>query len=51
MHPGTCSQRLPLWPLPAGEKSTLLTYNVDSAAGVNYTIDLRRCPWAIASSI
>jgi 2',3'-cyclic-nucleotide 2'-phosphodiesterase/3'-nucleotidase len=30
------------WPLPAGEQLHLPTYNVDSAAGVNYTIDLRQ---------
>ncbi len=30
------------WPLPAGEKLRLPNYDVDSAAGVNYTIDLRQ---------
>ena len=29
------------WPLPAGEKLHLPVYNADTAAGVNYTIDLR----------
>jgi 2',3'-cyclic-nucleotide 2'-phosphodiesterase/3'-nucleotidase len=30
------------WPLPAGEQLHLPNYDVDSAAGVNYTINLRQ---------
>ncbi len=30
------------WPLPSGEQLRLPDFNVDSAAGVNYTIDLRK---------
>jgi 2',3'-cyclic-nucleotide 2'-phosphodiesterase / 3'-nucleotidase len=30
------------WPLPAGEQLHLPNYDVDSAAGVNYTIDVRQ---------
>jgi 2',3'-cyclic-nucleotide 2'-phosphodiesterase/3'-nucleotidase len=30
------------WPLPAGERLHLPNYDVDSAAGVNYTIDLQQ---------
>lgn len=30
------------WPLPVGEQLHLPNYDVDSAAGVNYTIDLRQ---------
>jgi 2',3'-cyclic-nucleotide 2'-phosphodiesterase/3'-nucleotidase len=30
------------WPTPAGEKLHLPNYDMDSAAGVNYTVDLRQ---------
>jgi 2',3'-cyclic-nucleotide 2'-phosphodiesterase/3'-nucleotidase len=30
------------WPLPSGEQLRLPDFSVDSAAGVNYTIDLRK---------